>query len=66
MNERGKKLEPKLKLNMPFGEAIERFMRVKTHELNEVVEKSKSSKNGTEEREQKPHKTRRTVKDHPE
>jgi hypothetical protein len=44
MNERGKKLEPKLGLDMPFGEALERFVRVKPHEVDRSVEKSKQTK----------------------
>ena len=45
MNERGKKLEPKLKLDMPFDEALARYVRVKPAELNEAIEKSKGVQN---------------------
>lgn len=43
MNERGKKLEPKFGLDMPFGEALARFARVKPAELNASIEASKST-----------------------
>jgi hypothetical protein len=46
MNERGKKLEPKLSLDMPFSEALARYLRVKPAEINEAVEKSKSKGTG--------------------
>jgi hypothetical protein len=48
MNERGKKLEPKLGLDMPFKEALERFARVKPHEVHHSVEKSKQTKPSAE------------------
>lgn len=43
MNPRGKKLEPKLHLEMPFDEALSRFARVTPAELNEAIEKSKQA-----------------------
>ena len=44
MNERGKRLQPKLSLDMPFDEALARFAAVKPSELKEAVEKAKGSK----------------------
>jgi len=41
MNERGKKLEPKLGIDMPFSEALERFLRVKTEEVEKSIETAK-------------------------
>lgn len=43
MNERGKKLEPKLKLEMPFSEALERMLRVKPHDVEQSVKNSKTA-----------------------
>lgn len=50
MNERGKKLEPKLGLDMPFGEALERFAKTKPTELGENIAKSKSQKSADEKK----------------
>ena len=44
MNEKGKKLEPKLKLDMPFAEALERFIQTKPKEVEKSIEKAKQSK----------------------
>ncbi len=41
MNPRGKKLQPKLSLDMPFDEALARFAQVKPAELDDAVERSK-------------------------
>lgn len=50
MNPRGKKLEPKLGLDMPFAEALERFARVKPNEVEQSIEKAKQKKPGTRKR----------------
>jgi hypothetical protein len=42
MNPRGKKLEPKLKLDMPFDEVLARFLQTKPSEVEESIERSKS------------------------
>lgn len=47
MNPRGKKLEPKLGLNMPFAEALERFVQTKPKEVERSVEKAKQRKRAT-------------------
>lgn len=44
MNAKGKKLEPKLKLDMPFGEALARFVQTKPKEVERSVERSKQKK----------------------
>lgn len=44
MNDRGKKLEPKLKLDMPFGEALERFIQTKPKEVEKSIERAKKGK----------------------
>jgi hypothetical protein len=44
MNPRGKKLEPKLGLNMPFAELVERLMQTDPKEVEESVEKGKQEK----------------------
>jgi hypothetical protein len=41
MNPRGKKLEPKLGLHMPFTELLERLMRTNPKDVEESVEKAK-------------------------
>jgi hypothetical protein len=44
MNPRGKKLEPKLGLDMPFSELIERLMQTDPEEVEESVERAKQEK----------------------
>jgi hypothetical protein len=44
MNPRGKKLGPKLGLDMPFAELVERLMQTDPEEVEESVEKSKTKK----------------------
>lgn len=39
-----RKTEPPLKLDMDFGEALERFVRAKPKEVAESVERSKTKK----------------------
>lgn len=40
----GKKLEPKLSLEMDFGEALERFARTDPKELAQSIERGKTKK----------------------
>ena len=42
MNPRGKKLEPKLGLNMPFPELVERLAQTDPKEVEESIERAKS------------------------
>ncbi len=44
MNPRGKKLEPKLKLDMPFDEALRRFVQTKPEEVEKSIERGKQKK----------------------
>ena len=44
MNPRGKKLEPKLGLKMPFGELVERLMQTDPKEVERSIAKSKQKK----------------------
>jgi hypothetical protein len=44
MSNKGKALEPKLALDMPFDEALQRFMRAKPSEVEASIEKSKKKK----------------------
>ncbi len=44
MNQRGKKLEPKLGLDMPFAELFERLVRTDPKEVEESIKKSKAKK----------------------
>ena len=39
-----RKTEPPLKLDMDFGEALERFARVKPKEIADSIERSKTKK----------------------
>jgi hypothetical protein len=41
MNQRGKKLEPKLGLDMPFGELLDRLVRAKPAEVEESIRRAK-------------------------
>jgi hypothetical protein len=49
MNQPGKKLQPKLGLDISFDEALARFVQTDPAELNEAIESSKR------ERSEKPH-----------
>lgn len=44
MTRKGKKLEPKLHLDMDFGEALERFIQTKPEEVEEGIKRSKTKK----------------------
>ncbi len=44
MNAKGKKLEPKLKLDMPFDEALRRFAQTKPKEVEKSIERGKQKK----------------------
>ncbi len=44
MNAKGKKLEPKLGLDMPFGEALERFIQTKPKEVERSIERAKQKR----------------------
>ena len=47
MNPRGKKLEPKLGLNMPFAELVERLVQTKPKEVERSIEKAKQKNPAT-------------------
>lgn len=44
MNQEGKKLEPKLGLNMPFSELVERLVKTDPKEVGRSVERAKQKK----------------------
>lgn len=44
MKPKGSKLEPMLKLDMPFGEALERFVQTKPKEVEASIARSKRKK----------------------
>jgi hypothetical protein len=44
MNPRGKKLEPKLGLDMPFSELVERLMQTDPKEVERSIERAKQKK----------------------
>jgi hypothetical protein len=44
MNPRGKKLEPKLGIDMPFGEIVERLVQTNPKEIERSIEKGKEKK----------------------
>jgi hypothetical protein len=54
MTNEGKKLEPPLKLNMSFDEALRRFVATKTSEVDESIERSKTKKPRGDEAPQRP------------
>jgi hypothetical protein len=41
MNAKGKKLEPKLKLDMPFDEALARYVQTNPKEVEKSIERGK-------------------------
>ena len=44
MNPRGKKLEPKLGIDMPFAELVERMMQTDPKEVEDSIERAKQEK----------------------
>jgi len=44
MSSKGKKLEPKFGLDMPFDEAMQRFMQVDPRQVDASIERSKKKK----------------------
>jgi hypothetical protein len=64
MNPRGKKLEPKLGLDMPFAELVERMMQTDPKEVEVSIEKAKEKKpeNIKPRRKQRPISQKRKVK----
>ena len=44
MTNKGKKLDPPLKLDMSFGEALSRFVATKPGEVDESIERSKTKR----------------------
>ena len=44
MTNKGRKLEPPLRLDMDFGEALERFVATKPKEIDDLVEQAKTRK----------------------
>lgn len=44
MTRKGKKLEPKLHLDMDFGEALERFIQTDPKEVAERIDRAKQKK----------------------
>ena len=44
MTNKGKKLEPPLKLDMSFSEALSRFVATKPAEVDEGIERSKTKR----------------------
>jgi hypothetical protein len=50
MNPRGKKLEPKLGIDMPFGELLSRLVRTKPEEVDRSIAKAKQKKPGPAKR----------------
>jgi hypothetical protein len=52
MNPRGKKLEPKLALDMRFAELVERLVQTKPKEVERSVAKAKQAKEATARKKQ--------------
>jgi hypothetical protein len=53
MNPRGKKLEPKLGIDMPFAELVERLMQTDPKEVERSIEKAKQKNPSSEQRSKK-------------
>lgn len=53
MNPSGKKLEPKLGLDMPFSELVQRLVQTKPKEVERSIEKAKQKKNAPVKRPRK-------------
>ena len=43
-HKKGAKMEPPLRLDMTFGEALERFVAVKPEEVDESIDRSKTKR----------------------
>ena len=54
MNPRGKKLEPKLGLNMPFGELVQRLTQTDPKEVERSIERSKQKKQPARKKRKRP------------
>ena len=44
MTDKGRKLEPPLKLDMDFGEALSRFVATRPEQVEESIERSKTKR----------------------
>jgi len=53
-NTKGSKLKPKFGLNMPFGEALEKFIRTNPDEVEELIKRGKQKKPPGSKRKRKP------------
>jgi hypothetical protein len=62
MTNEGKKLEPPLKLEMSFGEAMRRFVATKPYEVDESIERSKTKKPARDDSPRRPASKRSTKK----
>lgn len=63
MTNKGKKLEPPLKLDMDFGEALRRFVATSPKEVEELIEQSKQRKPLRDDAPQRSERGRPTRKD---
>ena len=63
MTNKGKKLEPPLKLDMSFSEALSRFAATKPKEVEEGIERSKTKKPPQDGSPRRPGRTRRQRQD---
>ena len=61
MTNRGKKLEPPLRLNMDFAEALKRFVGTKPAEVDESIERSKMKKPPQDATPQRPPRPKRLL-----
>jgi hypothetical protein len=65
MTNEGKKLEPPLKLDMSFDEALRRFVRAKPKEVDESIDRAKTKKPPQDDNPRRLSRSRRLAKRSP-
>ena len=59
MTKKGRKMEPPLKLDMSFGEALSRFAAVKPKEVDDSIAKAKAKKPPRDDPPRRPERAKR-------
>jgi len=62
MTNKGRKMEPPLKLEMSFGEAMSRFVATKPEQLDESIARSKTKKPPQDQTPRRPGSKRQALK----
>lgn len=63
MTNAGKKLEPPLKLDMSFGEAMSRFVATNPKQIDESIKRSKTKKPPQDDSPRRPERAKRRKRD---